>query len=486
MPKLFLLLSEVIAMGIFGVAASNHFGLADGLKITAALAIAYIIPCIILERSRGTSTAARIVLFLLTAFFLYADSERLIYCSLRDGYSLAHPYLKGDPLNYYTWALNQYYGSEESTTIVFPGFSWLMVGLWKVFGVSMAWPLAMNMMFTLTSVVLTGLTTRRLLSHRVKTSPEGLVFGGMLLTCLLTFYLLIGTRMLKEGSIFISVSMAAFAMASMAGSDEERYHRWRDLLIFTLSCILLAMVRTTYMYFILFGLFLFTLSHPRRNWVQALIMLVVFVLSFALGNYFSSYSLGRHAEIVGGGWNMQRHYVIADSQEFYHDVLNYYFLYSPWHKLLLLPLTLSVQFILPFPWNPGHHHLLDTVSRLTYGWFFLGGTALFYYVYLAWKRRERLGIWAWWAGGCYAVIAYMMAGSVARYVLPIQPLFVPLAMYVLCRFREGKWRKAYLTWMILLGALVVIALLVYVEIQHGLISHLLHTKPLLHYLYKYL
>ena len=429
--------------------------------------------------------AARIVLFLLTIFFLYAYSERLIYCTLQEGYSLAHPRLYGDPLNYYSWALSQYNG-EEGQGIVFPGFSWLMVGLWKVFGVNMAWPLAMNMMFTLLSVVLIGLTTRRLLSHRVKASPEALVTGGILLTCFLTFYLLIGTRMLKEGAIYLAMAMAGYALASMAAGDDERYHRWRDILVFTLACILLALVRTTYMYFILLGLVLLAIDHPRRNWFQAVVMLLVFVLSFALGNYFSAYSLGRHAEIVGGGWNMQRTYVIADTQEFYHDLLNYYFLYSPWHKLLLLPVTISVQFILPFPWNPGHHHLLDTVSRMTFGWYFIGGTAFFYYNYVAWKRHEGLGTWPWWAIGSYAVVAYMMAGSVARYVLPIQPLFIPVAFYVLCRLYEGKWRKPFAIWTIALGILVIVAMLLYVEIQHGVISYRLHTKSLLHYLYQYL
>lgn len=479
-PRLLLMAAEVITFVVLCFVASGHFGWSDGAKITAAFAVAYIIPSIILQRARGTSLAAQFILLLLAILLIYTDYGRLVYSSSFEGYSLAFPKLRGDDYLYYKYALSLYDNSVQCDGVIFPGLSWLMLGLWKLFGLSEIWPYAMNMMFTLSTVTLTGMTTRRLLSHRVKSSPQALVAGGILLTCLLTYHILIGSRLIKEGPISLAMAMAGFALASMATCELERRHLWRDMALFAVACVIAALVRTTYLYFILVGLILMTLPHWRRDWRMGAVMLAMFVLSFILGNYVSAYSIGRHAEIVGGGWNMQRIFVSTDSQAFYRQLLNYYFLYSVGHKLLMLPLTLSVQFIIPFPWvyydTP---HIITAVARFTYGWYFVGGTALFYYLRLAWRKSEHLGAWPWWAAICYACIAYIMAGSMARYTIPVQPLFIPVAMYVLCRLREGHWRKAYTTWMIILVILLTITLLLCLEIQQGTISKMLHIQPLL-------
>ena len=70
-----------------------------------------------------------------------------------------------------------------------------------------------------------------------------------------------------------------------------------------------------------------------------------------------------------------------------------------------------------------------------------------------------------------------MAGSMARYTIPVQPLFIPVAMYVLCRLHEGHWRKAYTIWMIILVVLITATLLLCLEIQRGAVSSFLHTEP---------
>ena len=359
----------------------------------------------------------------------------------------------------------------------------MMLGLWKVLGVSVVWPQALNLMFSLMTVVLTGMTTRRLLSHRVSQSPRVLLAGGLVMSCLLIYLLMLSTSILKEGSICFAVALAGYVLASFASGDEERHPMWQDILLFVLACVLIALVRTTYLYFIVLGVIIMALPKWRQDWPLAVIMLVVIGLSLALGNSLSSYSINRHAEIATGGWNMQRFYVMSESQQFYHDLLNYYFLYSLWHKLLMLPLTMSVQFIIPFPWvYYENQSFLNLLSRMTYGWYFIGGTSLFYYFWISWRRNENMGVWPWWPAASFAVIAYVMAGSVARYVTPIEPLFVPVAMYVLCRLFEGRWRRAYLIWIITFVVLVAVALLICIEIQQGTISKMLHTQSLVQYL----
>ena len=87
-------------------------------------------------------------------------------------------------------------------------------------------------------------------------------------------------------------------------------------------------------------------------------------------------------------------------------------------------------------------------------------------------------------------ITYSLAGSMTRYIAPFEPLFVPVAVFVLCRLREGRFRRAFTIWGISFVVLVAITLLLCLELQQGIISKMLHTQPLLHYLknllYQYL
>lgn len=485
MPKLLLLLIEVIAIAILGVVASSDFGFADGVRITLAYLVAYLVPRIVLERSRGNSTTAAVILFLLAAFLAFVGVSNLLEWSRLEGYSLEMPNLKGDARGYYKWALSHYDGRVDSSNVAFPGFPLMMVYMWRLLGLSVIWPLTLNTMFTLTSVVLTGITTRRLLTHRTSMPATALQWGGMVLSCMLCFYLMMGISILKEGSVFLSVSLAGYTLSSMSTIDEERHHPLRDLVFFIVACLLLAIVRTTYLYIILVGVIVMAIPHWRRDWAMMLTMIVIIAVAFIAGDHYASYSFDRHAEIVGGGWNMQRFYLLRGTKEHYRALLDYYYLYSPWHRALMLPLTMSVQFLIPFPWASGEDPTLaNHICRITYGWYIVGGITIFYYVFMSWRRTESIGAWAWWPAVVFVALAYVMAGSVNRYLLPIEPLFIPVAMFVLCRLSEDecKLRKSFKRWSIFFLIITIVVLLFCLEIERKTFSTAFHTQPLLDFL----
>lgn len=467
-PRLLLFLAEVIVFAVLGTVASSHFGLADGARITAAYLVAYLVPRTILSRARGTTTMARTILLLLAAAIMVLTYLRLTYYTMTEGYSLEIPNLHNDPRTYYSWALQYYQGKEPVGRVAFVGFSMMMVGLWKVFGLSVIWPQAMNIMFTLTSVVLTAMTTRRLLSGKVTMTDQALVTCGILLTSILVYYMAVGTLILKESSIYLSFSLAGFSLSSMSAQDNERHRLWCDVVFFVLACVLLAAVRTTYLYFIALGVIIMAIPHLRRDWMLAVFMLAVFFTALMVGDHYCSYSFGRHATIIKGGEAMQECYVISESQQYYNKLLDNYFLYSPIHRIAMLPLTMAVQFIIPFPWTFYEAPtFVNTVSRLTWGWYLVGGIAMFYYLFMSWRRHSNMGAWAWWPALSFAAIAYIMAGSVARYILPIEPLFVPVATFVLCKIHEGRFRKTFTTWAIVFVAVLAAALIFYHRIQMG-------------------
>lgn len=483
MPKLLLMLTEVLLFAILAVTASSHFGINDGLRITLANLVAYLVPRTILCRARGTSVAARVVLLLMTAFLLLVNYLNLVEWTSFGGYTLHQPNLEGDSLKYYKWAWHYYDHSVPWERVIFPGFPFMILCLFKVLGVNVIWPQALNLMFTLSAVVLTGMTTRRLLVHRVKATPSALLAGGMLLYFMLMYSLMMSVSILKEGSISMAMTLAGFAMSSMAASDEERFQPWRDLLLMALACVVMGAVRTTYLYIVLAGIVILALPHLRRNWGMALAMMALVGIALVVGTEFAAYSFDRHVKIVNGGWNMQRFYVIRGPQGFYPKLIGYYFLFSPLHRAAMLPLTASIQFFVPFPWlNGDDPTFFNYLCRFSYTWYLLGGAALFYYVVMSWRRLENMGAWPWWPALAFVMLAYVMGGSITRYVLPVQPLFIPVVMYVLCRLFEGHRRKAFTRWMIVFALVVVVMLVVCLELQEGAVSRALNTPSLIDFL----
>jgi len=476
-PRLLLLFAEVLALALLAVMATRHYGLSDGLSITVSYLVSYLVPLMLLKRARGTSITAHVLLLALTIGLSIVSFYSLLEWTALDGYSLERPNLSSDARNYYKWALNKFDGSVDRPESVFPGFPLMLVALWKMFGLSVVWPQAMNQMFTLLSVVLTGMTARRLLEGRVKAGPRVLMAEAIALTCLLAYYLMSGISLLKEGTIYLSSAMAAYSLSSMASEDDDRHHLWRDILLFVLACVIAAFVRTTFLYFLGLGLVIMTLPHLRRDWKMSLGLLIILAAFFVLGNHFAAYSVERHVEIASGGWNMQRTFL---RNSYYKGLIGYYFLFSPVHRAFMLPLTAVAQFVFPCPWMTNYEtpYLLSLIARQSYGWYFVGGTAMFYCLFISWRRHENIGVWTWWAVIIYLGLAYVMGGAMVRYLLPFEPLFVPMALFVICRLFEGRWRKGYAIWMSVIVLIVLMALLVLLEVQQGIISSTFHLPPL--------
>ena len=90
-----------------------------------------------------------------------------------------------------------------------------------------------------------------------------------------------------------------------------------------------------------------------------------------------------------------------------------------------------------------------------------------------------MGAWPWWPVIYYVALAYVMGGAMARYLLPVEPLLVPVVMYVMCLLYNRRWRRSFAVWMGCLAVVLTIALLVCLEIQTGAVSKWLNTPSLL-------
>ena len=127
MPGMLLLLAEVIAVAALAIVSTRHFGVADGLRISASYLVAYLVPLFVLKRSRGTSIAAQAVLLAIAIFMSIVAYDCLVSWSAPEGYSLQRPNLDGDAREYYKWALHVYEGvPNDEPGDMFIGFQLMM------------------------------------------------------------------------------------------------------------------------------------------------------------------------------------------------------------------------------------------------------------------------------------------------------------------------------------------------------------------------
>jgi len=317
------------------------------------------------------------------------------------------------------------------------------------------------------------MTTRRLLEGRVQASPQYLVAGGIMLCCLLFYFITSGAMLLKEGGTAAGITAVGYVLAGLSRKGRERMP-WRDWIALIFALALLALLRTTYIYFIAIGALLVLLDNGRHNWGGVVALLLLTGVAFVAGTQFAAYSIDNHKVIVDGGWDMQHFYLNTPSQRPFLQYIGNYFLFPWWKRALLLPITMGVQFMIPFPWIAYAPYTLPYImSRISYGWYIVGGIALFYYLFIGWRRHGNLGAWAWWPAICFAAIAYTAAGSVTRYVLPFEVMFIPAAMFVLCLLREGYCRRPFKVWAVVYVVVVAVTLITCLQIQTGAVERAL-------------
>ena len=186
-------------------------------------------------------------------------------------------------------------------------------------------------------------------------------------------------------------------------------------------------------------------------------------------SFIFAYSFGQQYRTVDGGDPMAKAFKINLAQQSYAALIGDYYFYPIWKRLLLLPVTAGVQYIIPFPWIYEHFEVnaLSVLPRLRFMWYFIGGVCIFYYLYISilHNKQNHLGVWSWWPLVVFLIIAYITGGTVSRYILPLQPLFAVIALYVILNVWKGKFRKSFTIWMIVYSFIMIALLLVCYNVQ---------------------
>ncbi len=469
-----LISAEVVALLLLAGVTAYLFPIDQAARMTAALAVAYAVPRWLYHRGNHATLVGHVVL-LVAALWLSAIAIPFVWnVTLGSGASFAMPHLIGDACNYYDWALSHYDGSSVEPTVTFWGYSVIIIALWKVLGVNVIWPVAANAMATLLTIVLAGkLATRLTLEHR-----ELVATLTMALLTLMGFFMAEGAQMLKEPWVYLAMTLIAYGMmpdspphssspppAPPKEGGVQRCSRATRrhcalcivhyALIYALGCLILAAVRAKYVNFLFIGLFMMLVAGVfsatnkqntplfRRDrgelpgwrglsgWGRLTLLFAITLFFWWLGMAMTThYTVVQQVHNVTGEGGME--WIFAP-RGVYQNIIGDYFLYPVWKKLLYLPATCGVQWIIPFPWLPEGEQVswLSVVPRLRLGWYALSGVVLYFYLFRSWRRGWLWATWAWFPMVCYVGIAYMTAGTVSRYLLAFQPWWMALAALTL-------------------------------------------------------
>ena len=459
------LLGEMLALALLAEFAVKVFELHDAISVILSMAVAYLIPRFIYSRSRYWCRWGHwlllIVGFLLAMYVVLSIKA----CTIDVGETLEEPGLHSDSGAYYAWALSHYDGRCPAPKLPFKGLPLFMLWQWKVLGVSIAWPLAMNFMFTMLTIVMTGKVACRMLCRKFDDfKPSTIAAVAMLMVSLMGFLISQGLRIQKESGCALGLLLVGYTLAGMAsGETLSKRDRYRDIAIFVTGCLLMAMVRTNFVYFAVFGALMMVFSNHRTQWKYGALLAVIAAVITVVFSILFSYSFGQQYRTVDGGDAMALAFKVSIVQQPYFAIIGDYYHYPEWKRLLLMPVTAGVQYVIPFPWlyDYSHASIFSLLPRFRLMWYFVGGVCLHYFLYITilHPKSNNLGMWAWWPLALFMIIAYITGGSVSRYALPLQPLFVVIALYVLLNVKCGSYRRSFALWMIIY-AFVLIAILV--------------------------
>lgn len=220
--------------------------------------------------------------------------------------------------------------------------------------------------------------------------------------------------------------------------EDSRGSVWHDIALFTIAVALMSIVRTSVIYFLVAGVII-TFFDNKDMWRYACTLLGIALIGMGLGIYWSNgFSMEVQMRILAAtdtGGDMMK--TIYQARGIYGEIMSDYFFLPVWQKLLLLPVTCTLQLFIPFPWVD--NEVLDVWSvatRFQLVWYAVAGVSLYYLFVLAWKKKN-LGWWAMWPFVCAAAVAFTTSGTVSRYILPYEPLFVTIAVWVLLKYHES-------------------------------------------------
>ena len=371
------------------------------------------------------------------------------YFSIHSGATTQMPLLQNpDAWRYYYDALSSIGDANgEPCEIKSHGYGLIISWVWQLTGITIVSPLVLNMLLMLLAIVVSGGIAWRLLRDVTAKSEQWIASCAMIMTASVCYFLNSGTLLLKETGVIFAFSLIGYSMVSLT---EKKALKWNDIFAFFMGAVLLAMLRANYLIMPIIGIVML-LRWNRWNIIKASAMIMVLIACWIgiSAWLYSSYSeTSEIASKIMSGYGLNGAFFLDNpDHRAYNSIVEGYFDFSWWKKVLMLPMSAVVQYLIPLPWG-----LCDDIqfgytlayAHISYPWYLVGGLIIYFVLCQMRRAPQSLARFVGWGVLMWLVPAYLFAGTVSRYTLPMLPLLVPGAVYVVAKWHE--FNKTQLKW----------------------------------------
>lgn len=384
------------------------------------------------------------------------------YFTVISGGTFSHPVLHNTDA-YTDWhqAVSLMYGdSVPDDILAFRNYSYIIALLLGIFGRDIGVPLMFNALcYGFAIILFAGITFA--LTRNKQTS-----LVAMIVASLMCYLMAQATILIKDVPLTMSVAAVACVMV-----------RWNcrlrvslsDVLFLIVGLVGISLLRPNFLLMLMLGTFILGIKLPKAlssRWLFDSRFVVLFLISVVLFVVMHScFNATPVSESVGvNGDNLV--FVHPQKVRAWDNILVDAYEDMPvWQRILWLPGSLIVQFLIPFPWNFARDMIFGPtlcVAHFGIFWYYAGAVICFGIV-AAWRKlsgaMRRLTIW----GVVLTILtAYMTSGRVSRYCLVYLPMLLPLAAYTLCEFRNNK---KFRIWMVVFTVVLVPVLFVCHHLQ---------------------
>ena len=418
---------------------ANRTGWWALLITTAALSIGAIINIHYFTTIAATSTEL--------PSLLNSDSSRFYHDAL---YSIGHP-------------------SGISTDIKNHGYGLIISWIWHITGITIVAPIIINMLLMLLSIILCGGIASLILQNKTPKTTEWIATCAIIMSASICYFLNSGTLLLKEAFLIFAFALIGFTIIALMTHKTSRLKKIILLISFIIGLAIISFMRYNLLFIPIIGILLLLRKNSLKIGFSLITINIISIslVSFILYQY--NLNIPESTTNIIDGENIAIYYFNVPDQASYYNILDGYFSYPWWKKIITLPLTAATQYLIPLPWgfcDDIHFGYTLAYAHIAYPWYIIGGLILYYIIFSP-KSPSILKKVTLWGVLMWLIPAYLFAGIVSRYTLPFLPFLIPSAVYIVATWKQHKFIKK---WLLCYSILLIIALTITYSLQEGGLS----------------
>ncbi len=354
--------------------------------------------------------------------------------TLPEGADSVHPVLMNNDSNLMWQRAMMLTGHEYDPGIASPdgpfGASLFVALVVSIFGPDLIYPLLVNELCVLLSIVMTGMLCARL---RI----AGGATMSMLFLSMIAYFVCSGAILLKDAPL--SAAVTSLMLFYTFISRPSKRQGWNIVagIGFLLSVIVMSLCRPAML--LVAGSFMAAMAIGRctlRQYAAVACLVAAFVIIYLLMlkvDYGINVNVKRMAFIHFSEEIRNDIWEFVESTQRPYDSIRTMVSASLWSRIAFLPLSCALQFIIPLPWNCMAHASMGYTliyAHMGFGWYLTAGFAAYGYLFGLRRMSPLLHRMAVWGILIWVIIAFMYDGTISRYCLPFMGIWAAMAAWV--------------------------------------------------------